>query len=173
MNKTAVKSMLSMLFYLLLLIGIWAVIGIVVFPEKTTENKYADYVKNNAPMLTQVAENAMDSTRWEGIMDVPEIRDLLEKGSIRAVHAYDAGVSFVLPSQMPDGGLYLCYDPSGDAFLDASRHIAVIAQYPGDWTQTESTQTLQRWQGGMMDKGYYNISKLADGFYLVDYYLPT
>lgn len=173
MNKTAVKSMLTLLCYLLLLIGLWSVIGIVVFPEKTTENKYADYVKGNAPMLTQVAENAMNPEQWEGIMDVPEIKEMLENGSVQSVQAYDSGVAFTLPGSIADGGLYICYDPSGDAFLDASRHIAVIAQFPDEWTQTESTETLQRWQGGMMDKGYYNITKLADGFYLVDYYLPA
>ena len=173
MNKTTLKSMASLAFYLLILVAVWAVIGVMVYPFDKQNSTPADFVQENATMLTQVAQNAMDPEQWPGIRTVPEIAGMLEKGGIQDIQAYDVGAAFVLPSDNVEAGRYICYDSTGDDFLNAAAHITLIAAYPNDWTLTESTVTLERWQGGAFGKGYYNISKLADSFYLVDYYNPT
>ena len=48
----------------------------------------------------------------------------------------------------------------------------LVTEYPGEWQQTQSGETA-RWEGGMMGKGYFNVRKLTDCFFQVEYYLPT
>ena len=64
----AVKNMIQLLSYVVLLIVIWMVIGLIAFPKPSTVERLTDYVKQNEKVLVQVAENAMDENVNPGIM---------------------------------------------------------------------------------------------------------
>lgn len=173
MNKTAVKSMLSLAFYLLILIAVWAVIGVIAFPNADNQDVYGKLVPENRPLLAQIAENAIDSEKWPGIMQTAEAQALIKELGVSDIQSAGFTVAFTIPRSTPDEYLYIEYVPDDIAYPNAEAALAGMGYDPADWLRVDAPEGTERWEGGPFGKGYYNFRKLCDGFWLVNCYLPT
>jgi len=171
MNKTAVKSMLTLACFLIGTIVLWSVLAHVLFPNRNVEDPHAALVKGNAPLLTQIAENAMDPEQWPGINATQEVKALLEKGGITSVAGDEHGASFMLVPENPQNVLFIRYDPGNDAFLNIPRHILGENFY--SWMKISAEEGTECWVGGSTGTGFCNARKLADHFYLIDAHIPA
>ena len=158
----AVKNMAQLMLYLVLLIVIWIVIGSIVFPKQSAASTVKSYVEKNSAVLVQVAENAMDENVNPGIQNSVEVLNLLGKGDISSVFAYEQGAAFAITGKnTPKGGhLYLLYLPDGQYSFP----------YSGDWeAATADSEGTLRWTSG---SSYVAVTRLADGFFLEEAVLP-
>ena len=163
-NREAVKSMIQLGLGVVLLVGMWAIIGRLFYPQQTAEDVRAAFVKNNAPLLTQIAENAMDPEKWAGIQDTAEVQSLLKEGNVTAVTGGETCARFELAYDgVPDGRLAILYFPDGQYRFG----------YDGGWTEEETKGDARRWVGGLAGQGYVNVRPLSGGFFLEEAYLPA
>ena len=65
-KNPAVRSMLTIALYLVLLIGMWSVIGKWVYPTVTDRSRAEELAKKHSPLLIQLAENSADGEQWAG-----------------------------------------------------------------------------------------------------------
>lgn len=152
----AVKNMIQLLSYIVILIGIWMVIAMVAFPEPSKEERIADYVKENEAVLVQLADNAMDETVNPGIMNSVEVLKILGTEHIAAVEAADNGAVFhIVSDETPDGGyLDLVYLPDGQYAFARE----------GDWVAaTPDESGTLRWVSG---DTYVSVTRMTDHFFL-------
>ena len=158
-KNPAVKSMASLMLYLLLLIVLWYAIGMVAFPKPSREERLKAYVGKHQNLLIQVAENAMDEDQWTGIRNTVEVMELLKEENISDVLPYEQGAAFMIAPakssiQVQARILYL---PDGQYAMNVA----------GDWHSAEVEKDgALRWEDGA--GGYVRALRLADGFYLED-----
>ncbi|MGN0803236.1 MAG: hypothetical protein ACI4MF_11635 [Candidatus Faecivicinus sp.] len=155
-NREAIKSMIQLGLGVVLLVGMWAIIGRLVFPSQETAVTPASYVQAHAPLLTQIAENAMDPEKWAGIRDTDEVQAVLAEGKIQIVTGYETCARFSLPYDNPDGTLAILYLPDDQ----------YVFSFDGEWAQESAEGDTQRWVGGTAGQGYVNVTRLAESFYL-------
>ena len=157
-HHVAVKSMLSIAFYLVLIIAVWGVVGYVAFP-RAEEDSLRSFVASNEKVLVQLAENALDPEQWPGVAGAPEVAQMLAEGGIARVDVEDGRAVFHLTSEMPEQSRAIVYFPGGD--------YAPPAECAG-WAMIEPL----RWQGGLGDQGYVNARALVGGFFYEEVYAP-
>lgn len=158
MNPAA-KNMIQLLSYIVLMIGMWTVIGLVAFPKPTTVERLTDYVQKNENVLIQVADNAMDENVNPGIMTSVDVLEILGTEHISEVTAVENRAIFTIESdETPsEGWLHLIYLPDGQ--------YAFRTDHPEEWKSmpVEEKNTL-RWEDA--DGGYVNVVRLTDRFFL-------
>lgn len=158
MNKAAWKSMLSLAFYLVLLIAMWAVLGHVIFPEKSVEDTLKSSVDKYDKLLVQLAENSADPEKWPGVAEAAEAREKLDEIGVEQI-ATEAGVTrFSLAAgDVADVSRALVYAPDGDYVFPFS---------VTDWISKDTeAENAWRWEGGSTGKGYVNVRRLNDHFF--------
>ena len=164
-KNPAVKSMLQMALYLVLLIGVWLAIGLITYPDAGKEKDvYADYVAQNEGVLVQLAENAIDPTKYPGIEAAAEVQSILAEQEISGVVADEYGATFVLPSAQLEISRAIVYRPDG---------VYTLPSELTGWTQMESDTASLRWQGGLAGKGYVLARPLSEHFFYQEIYNPT
>ena len=173
MNKATLKSMASLAFYLLILVAMWAVIGVIAFPGEDDEDIYSKLVAENHALLTQVAENAIDPEKWAGITGMPEVNALLKELGVTDVRSVSGKAIFTIPCNSADRQLCLEYIPGGIQYPDAKAEFIRMGHSPDSWIRTDAPDGMERWEGGPFGKGYLNYRELSHGFWLVDRYIPT
>ena len=112
-KNPAVRSMLTIALYLVLLIGMWSVIGKWVYPTVTDRSRAEELAKKHSPLLIQLAENSADAEQWAGIAETETVQSLYE--------------TFYMKSGSADRTHALVYAPSG---------AYVPPQDVSDWTET-------------------------------------
>lgn len=155
MNPAA-KNMIQLLSYIVLLIGMWMVIGAVAFPKPTTVERLTSYVKTNEKVLIQAAENAMDENVNPGIMNSVEVLKILGTEHIAAVEPYAQGAVFhiIQDSTGDNGYLDIVYLPDGQYAFSRE----------GDWTAaTPDENGTLRWTSGDV---WVSVTRLSDCFFL-------
>lgn len=156
----AVKSMATLALYLVLLIGMWAIIGYVVFPDKGEADTYAELVAANEPLLTQIAENVIDPAQWEGIQYAQEVQALLEKGNFSETRAENGQAHFIIPTENLSESLttFVAYCPDGEYHL------------PEDmvWNVIVSEGKSTRYEDSAGSGSYVTVQKLSEKFYLIE-----
>lgn len=158
MNPAA-KSMIGLLSCIVLLVGIWSVIGYIAFPKPSTAQRLTGFVTENESVLIQVAENAMDETVNPGITTTVEVMKILGKEHIASVAAYQQGAAFHIESdETPSGGyLRILYLPDGQ--------YAFRTDSPGEWkTAALKEKNVLRWEHA--SGSYVNVTRLTDRFFL-------
>ena len=85
LKNPAVRSMITLLGYVVLLIAMWALLGKLLFPTQSTREKLANLVAQNRNLLIQLAESADDPALLTSLESTETVRDLFEAGDIRAV----------------------------------------------------------------------------------------
>ncbi len=155
MNPAA-KNMIQLLSYIVLMIGMWVVIGAVAFPKPTTVERLTGYVKQNEKVLVQVAENAMDENVNPGIMTSVDVLKILGTEHIAEVTPIENGAVFTISDKdMPkDTSVQIVYLTDGQYAFSRE----------GDWTAAspDKNGTL-RWVSG---NTVVAVSKLSDCFFL-------
>lgn len=152
----AAKNMVQLLSYIVLLIGIWMVIGLVAFPKASTTERLTDYVKENENVLVQVAENVMDENVNPGIMTSVDVLKILGEEHISTITAIENGAIFTIDSdETPKGGyLQIVYLPDGQYAFTRE----------GDWTAASPDENgTLRW---VSDNTWVAVTRLADHFFL-------
>lgn len=156
-TNPAVKSMATMALYLLILIGMWAILGHVMFPDKNENPTYAQLVTANEPLLAQIAENVIDPEQWAGIQQTPEVQALYEKLNISETRFEDNQAKFILAADstsplttcisfLPDGDLQTALTNAG-------------------WKIVELEGNGSRWE---KDASYIVANQLTENFYLTE-----
>lgn len=167
LDKAGAKSLLQLAVYLVVLIGMWIVIGALFFPKPSQAERLSDYVKKHQPLLVQIAENAMDESKHTGIMNTVDVLQLLGEEHIASVEAYKHGAAFAIQSEeTPElpGHLYLIYLPDGQYVFDME----------GEWSAgTPDENGALRWEGGHGPGSYVAVTRLADCFFLEEAHLAT
>jgi hypothetical protein len=155
MNPAA-KNMIQLLFYIVLMIGMWAIIGMVAFPKTTTAERLTEYVEKNEKVLVQVAENAMDENVNPGIMNSVEVLKILGEEHIAKVEPYQQGAVFHIhsDSDKDNGVLDIIYLPDGQYAFTRE----------GNWTAAspDAKGTL-RW---VSENTWVAATKMTDHFFL-------
>lgn len=152
----AVKNMIQLLSYVVLLIVIWMIIGVVAFPKPSTIERLTDYVKANEKVLVQVAENAMDENVNPGIMTSVDVLKILGTEHIASVTAAENGAVFVINrDETPkDGYLQIVYLPDGQYAFSRD----------GNWTAASPDENgTLRWVSG---NTWVAVTRLTDHFFL-------
>ncbi len=152
----AAKSMIQLLSYIVLLMGMWVVIGLVAFPKPSTIERLSDYVKENEKVLVQVAENAMDDTVNPGIMTSVDVLKIIGEEHISMITAIENGAIFTINSEETpeDGYLQIIYLPDGQYAFTRD----------GEWTAASPDENgTLRWVSG---NTWVAVTRLTDHFFL-------
>ena len=112
-KSAAVRSMLTIALYLILLIGMWSVLGRLIFPAETDLARAKSLAKNNAPLLKQVAENSLNPETWAGIYETETVQELLSSANIAYVETEGEITRFYMKNSDPDATHALVYPHSG------------------------------------------------------------
>ena len=158
MNPAA-KSMIGLLASIVLLVGMWSVIGYIAFPKPSVPQRLTGFVAENESVLVQVAENAMDETVNPGITTSVEVMKILGEEHIASVTAYEQGAAFNIESdETPAGGcLRILYLPDGQ--------YAFRTDSPEEWKSAALKEAnALRWENA--SGGYVNVTRLTDRFFL-------
>ena len=153
LKNPAVRSMITLLGYVVLLIAMWALLGKLLFPTQSTREKLANLVAQNRNLLVQLAESADDPALLTSLESTETVRDLFEAGNIRAVHAEDGRVRFELAGE----------DGVGEALVYiADDQYALLDE--GDWQPAEvGANGVLRWEeaGGAS----VEVARLEESFF--------
>lgn len=152
----AVKNMIQLLSYIVILIGMWTVIGLVAFPSASTAERLTDYVEKNEKVLVQVAENAMDDAVNPGIMTSVEVLNILGTEHISTVTGAENGAVFTISDDdtAADTDLQIIYLPDGQYAFSRE----------GDWTAASPDKNGSLiWVSGNTS---VTVSKLSEHFFL-------
>lgn len=152
----AVKNMIQLLSYIVILIGMWTVIGLVAFPSASTAERLTDYVEKNEKVLVQVAENAMDDAVNPGIMTSVEVLKILGTEHISTVTGAENGAVFTISDDdtAADTDLQIIYLPDGQYAFSRE----------GDWTAASPDKNGSLiWVSGNTS---VTVSKLSEHFFL-------
>ena len=152
----AVKNMIQLLSYVVLLIVLWMVIGLVAFPKPSTVERLTDYVKQNEKVLVQVAENAMDENVNPGIMTSVDVLKILGTEHISTTTAVENGAIFTINDDdlAANTSLQIVYLPDGQYAFSRE----------GDWTAASPDQNgTLRWVSG---NTVVAVNRLTDNFFL-------
>lgn len=154
----ALKSMATMALYLVLLIGMWAILAHVMFPDRNENPTYAQLVSANEPLLAQAAENVVNPEQWAGIQQTAEVQALLEKLNVAETRYEDGQAKFFIASENPTGNLatYISFFPDGDFQTTLTG---------GGWEIVELEGKSSRWENGA---NYIAATQLTEKFYLVE-----
>lgn len=155
MNPAA-KNMIQLLFYIVLMIGMWAIIGMVAFPKTTTVERLTEYIVKNEKVLVQVAENAMDENVNPGIMTSVDVLKILGTEHIAEVIPTENGAIFTINDEKAAKNTtsQIVYLPDGQYAFTRE----------GDWTAASPDENgTLRWVSG---NTVVAVSKLSDCFFL-------
>lgn len=126
-KNPAVRSMLTIALYLVLLIGMWSVIGKWVYPTVTDRSRAEELVKKHSPLLIQLAENSADGKQWAGVAETETVQSLYETYHIVYTETEGELTRFYMKSGSADRTHALVYAPDG---------AYVPPQDVSDWTET-------------------------------------
>ncbi len=168
LKNPAVKSMLSIAFYLVVIIVIWIAIGTFLFPDsdETVSTDYESIVTANEPLITQLAQNASDETVLEALRATDEVTELLESLNVTDIEATDDGAAFIIESDEYDENITvrLLYYAEGSYIFSP--------EDPDEWSSsTEEDTGSLRWDS--TSGAYVTVSRLADQFFLEESYDPA
>lgn len=155
MNPAA-KNMIQLLFYIVLMIGMWAIIGMVAFPKASTAERLTEYVEKNEKVLVQVAENAMDENVNPGIMTSVDVLKILGTEHISTITSAENGAIFTISDEdaPKNTSMQIVYLPDGQYAFTRE----------GDWTAASPDENgTLRWVSG---NTVVAVSKLSDCFFL-------
>jgi len=163
----AVKSMTQLGLYLVLMILMWIVIAQLVFPNNGARDDYKAFIEKHAPLLTQVAENAMDETVWPGLMDTQEVRDVLAEGGVTSVTGDGTSASFWLKAEDPNATLRYAWFPDGRYVMSEEVQSAAV------WELVKSeNRDVTHYVGGTAGQCSVSARQLNDHFYLEEALIP-
>lgn len=154
---------------LLLLIAAAAIVlNAIDHARYTSPEYYAAYVAENEAELIALAEEAL--LHKDAAKTPPEIiaSPLIEKSKFIHVQAEDDYVVFIIDfDYAPVGGrIGLIYRPDGE--------YEPTVPNPEDWRPVETgDENILRWEGGMADKGWIDVTRLSDCFFLEKAFIPT
>lgn len=152
----AVKNMIQLLSYVVLMIVLWIIIGLVAFPKASDAERLTSYVQQNEKVLIQIAENAMDENVNPGIMNSVEVLKILGEEHIARVEPYQQGAVFHIhsDSDKDNGVLDIIYLPDGQYAFTRE----------GNWTAASPDENgTLRWVSG---NTVVAVNKLVDRFFL-------
>ena len=157
-KNPAVKSMLTLTVSLLLLIGMWSVIGLLVFPQVPRGEKLKNIIDEREALLIQLAEEADNPEALTVMSNSPEVKSLMKEAGIALVFPDDAGVVFALSGKgVPEnGGLYLLYRPDGEYIFSKEGQWQPGQPKEGgalEWISADGLQSV-------------TVTRLNDRFYL-------
>lgn len=151
-KNPAVKSMVSIAFYLVIIIGVWIAISAIAFPDAARGTDVKAVVKANEPLLTQLAEAASDDSLIEALRATDKVKELLNALDVTAVQPTDDGAAFILA----DGSKRLLYYGSGSYVFSPDD--------PDGWQSVSASQEgALRWEKGT---SYVEAARLTEHFYL-------
>lgn len=156
MNKLfknpAVKSMVSIAFYLVIIIGMWIAIGSIAFPDAARSTDVKAVVKANEPLLTQLAEAASDDSLIEALRATDKVKELLNALDVADIRPTEDGATFTTG----DGSKRLLYYGSGSYVFSPDD--------PDGWQSVSPSQEgALRWEKGA---SYVEVARLTEHFYL-------
>ena len=149
-KNPAVKSMLTLALYLVLLIGMWSIIAKWVFPTTTDLSRAKELVKEYPALLAQLAENSADSTQWEGIQESDTVQTLYDTYNVTYVETVNGCTHFYMKVTDASTTHALVYAPQGE-YLPPE----------GDWAKTEGESSTQY----VLDATTITVTRLADNFF--------
>ena len=151
-KNPAVRSMLTIALYLILLIGLWSVIIKLVYPTVTDLSRAKELVKEYSPLLVQLSENSADGTQWEGITETDTVQTLYENYNIVSTETENGITRFYMKSSDVTTTHALVYAPEG-------RYVP--PEYAGEWTQAESESEIKYTSGTVTAAA----TRLSDTFF--------
>ncbi len=131
-KNPAVRSMLTLAFYLVLLIAMWSIIAKWVYPTTTDLSRAKDLVKNHSALIVQLAENSADSTQWTGITETDTVESLYETYCVTYVETENGITRFYMKVSDANTSHALAYAPNGE-YLPPE----------GEWVKTEADDVVQ------------------------------
>ena len=154
LKNPAVRSMITLLGYVVLLIAMWALLGKLFYPTQSPREKLEGLVEQNRNLLTQLAQSASDAELLASLETTDTVRELFEVGGIRDVRAENGRAIF---------------DPRGRGGEAAALVYIADDQYSlldeGDWQPAEvGAEGALRWEesGGAS----VEVARLAENFFL-------
>ena len=146
-----------------LMIALLAVSVYQILPKTINPEKYAPYVNKNLSGLTEIAEVSMTD---EPSLSIAQ-RTLLGKGKIDRVWPKEDCVIFSLDNDYApmEGEIRLIYFPDGEYEFS-------YGSYPLQSVETGDEDVL-RWEGDSVWKGWVNVTRMSDCFFLEEACLPT
>ena len=128
-KNPAVRSMLTIAMYLILLIGMWSVIVKLVYPDVTDLSRAKELVKEYSSLLVQLSENSADKEQWAGITESDTVQTLYDTYNIVSTETENGITRFYMKTTDAAASHALVYAPEGDYVPPANAN---------GWTQTES-----------------------------------
>lgn len=128
-KRTAVRSMLTIAVYLVLLIGMWSIVGKWVYPTVTDRTRAEELVQKRSPLLVQLSENSASSEQWAGIAETETVQSLYETYRIVYTETEEGLTRFYFKSDDANTTHALVYAPEG-------RYAP--PKIGSDWTETDS-----------------------------------
>lgn len=163
--KTVRAILKTVLIFAVFMIALLAVSIYLILPKDKSidPKKYASYVNKNLTKLTETAEDAMTSgstsrTTWPGY---------LANGHIHYIWPAEDRVIFSLYDDYApvEGQIHLVYFPDGE----------YVFPFDGpEWYSVDTDdENVLRWEGGYAGRGWVDVTRMSDCFYLEEAYLPT
>ena len=166
LNSQAVKSMTQLAVYLILMIVIWVFIAKLVFPNDTKTDVYQTFIDAHAPLMEQVAQNAMDESVWSHIQSTAEVQDMLKEGGIVSVTGDEESASFWLQDENPEATLRYAYFPLG-AYIPPE-----VVRGSGWVEEKVDAEGVTRYVGGLAGQGSVSARRLSERFFLEEALIP-
>lgn len=158
-KNPAVKSMVSIALYLVIIIGVWIAIGALAFPSAARKTDVKAVVTANEPLITQLAEAAADDSLIEALTATDTVKELLEALHVSDIQAADGGAAFLIRQDSDPAGQttrLLYYREGGYVFSPED---------PASWTSVESSESAALcWANA--SGGTVEVSRLTDHFFL-------
>lgn len=158
-KNPAVKSMVSIAIYLIVIIGVWIAIGSLAFPDAARGTDVKAVVTANEPLVTQLAEAASDDSLIEALTATDTVKELLETLHVTSIQPAGSGAAFVIGQDSDPTGQttrLLYYREGGYVFSPED---------PSAWTSAQSSESgTLRWESAA--GGWVEVSRLTDHFFL-------
>lgn len=153
----------TVLIFAVFMVALLAVSVYLILPKSINPEKYAAYVNKNLSKLTETAEAALTD---ESSLSIAQ-RTLLGKGKIDHVWPKEDRVIFSLDNDYApmEGEIRLIYFPDGEYEFS-------YGNYPLQPVNTDDESVL-RWEGDSVWKGWVNVTRMSDCFFLEEANLPT
>lgn len=162
--KSVRAIILTVLIFAVFMVALLAVSVYQILPKTINPEKYAAYVNENLSGLTEIAEVSMTDKSSLSIAQ----RLLLGKGKIDHVWPKEDRVIFALDNNYApmEGETRLIYFPDGEYEFS-------YGDYPLQPVETGDENVL-RWEGGDASyRGWINVTRMSDCFFLEEACLPT
>ena len=151
-KNPAVRSMLTIALYLILLIGMWSVIAKWAFPTTTDLSRAKALLKQYPALIAQLAENSADSSQWEGVSESETVQELYENNNITYVETDNGLTRFYMKSDDVTTTHALVYAPDGEY---------VPPTQASEWTEAQSESEIRY----TSDRATATATRLGDVFF--------